>query len=174
LTGGTGSPTPPALGIADLAQAVGTALVQAGHTLAVAESCTGGLISKRLTDWPGSSRFFSGGVVAYANEVKAEILGIEEELIGRDGVVSESVAKGMAVGVAKRLNTSVGIGVTGIAGPQGGSADKPVGTVCYAVFMGGETMAWRELFPGDREAVRDRAAHAVLGSLLRLLEEREG
>ena len=158
----------------DLAEAVGHALVQSGNTLAVAESCTGGLLAKRLTDYPGSSRFLVGGVVAYANEVKAEILGIEEALIGKHGVVSEPVAKGMAAGVSRLLNTTLGMGVTGIAGPGGGSPEKPVGTVCYAVSFDGETMARRERFLGDREAVRDRAAHAALGFLLRLLREREG
>jgi nicotinamide-nucleotide amidase len=156
----------------DLAEAVGTALIRHGETLAVAESCTGGLISKRMTDLPGSSRYFHGGVVAYANEVKTGFLGVDGGLIERDGVVSESVAKAMAVGVAQKLNTSVGIGVTGIAGPGGGSAEKPVGTVFLAVSVGGETVARREVLLGDREAVRGRAAHAALGLLLRILKER--
>ena len=158
----------------ELAEAVGTALLCTGDTLAVAESCTGGLISKRMTDLPGSSRYFLGGVVAYANEVKTGILGVEEELIRNDGVVGEAVAKAMARGVARELKASVGMGVTGIAGPGGGTPEKPVGTVCYAVSLGGETVARKELFLGDREAVRERAAQATLGLLLRLLEGREG
>ena len=154
----------------DLAEAVGVALLRDGHTLAVAESCTGGLISKRMTDFPGSSRYFLGGVVAYANEVKAGVLGVGEDLIRAEGVVSEAVAKAMAAGVAEALGASMGIGVTGIAGPGGGSPEKPVGTVCYAIFLGEETVARTERFLGNREAVRARSAHAALGLLLRQLD----
>jgi len=157
----------------DLAEAVGIALLRGGDTLAVAESCTGGLISKRMTDLPGSSRYYWGGVVAYANEVKAGILCVDEELFERDGVVSEAVAKAMAVSVAQKLGTSVGVGVTGIAGPEGGSPEKQVGTVCYAVSIGGKPKSRRDLFLGDREAVRARATHATLGFLLRLLDGRD-
>ena len=158
----------------DLAEAVGDALVRHGETLAVAESCTGGLISKRMTDFPGSSRYFLGGLVAYANEVKTGVLGIEEELIQKDGVVSEAVAKAMASSVARGMGASVGIGVTGIAGPEGGTEEKPVGTVCFAVAYAGKDVVRRELFLGDREAVRARAAHATLGLLLKLLDRRDG
>ncbi len=160
-------------GSGDLAEAVGTALLRGGDTLAVAESCTGGLISKLMTDLPGSSRYFLGGVVAYSNEVKARILGVDEELFERDGVVSEAVAEAMAVGVAQRLGASVGVGVTGIAGPDGGSLEKPVGTVSYSVSLGGKPESQRALFLGDREAVRAQAAHAALGLLLRLLDGRD-
>ncbi len=158
----------------DLAEAVGSALLRAGKTLAVAESCTGGLISKRMTDLPGSSRFFLGGVVAYSNEVKRSILGIEEDLLAADGVVSQGVAEAMAVKGAELFQASAGIGITGIAGPSGGSPEKPVGTVWYAIHLEGQTVARRELFLADRTAVRARAAHGALGLLLRLLEGREG
>ncbi|MFH1765743.1 MAG: CinA family nicotinamide mononucleotide deamidase-related protein [Gemmatimonadota bacterium] len=158
----------------DLTEAVGAALLRTGHTLAIAESCTGGLVCKRVTDLPGSSRYFLGGVVAYADEVKAGVLGVGRELIRRNGVVSEAVAEAMAVGVARELEASVGVGVTGIAGPGGGSPGKPVGTVCYAISLCGKVQGRRELFLGNREAVRERAAHAVLGLLLRLLDGREG
>lgn len=158
----------------DLAEAVGSALLETGNTLAVAESCTGGLISKRMTDFPGSSRFFLGGVVAYSNRVKESILGIEEALLAADGVVSQGVAEAMALRGAELFGASAGIGITGIAGPSGGSAEKPVGTIWYAVHLEGRTVARRELFVGDRTAVRARAAHAALGLLLRLLEGREG
>ena len=160
-------------GSGDLAEAVGTALLRGGDTLAVAESCTGGLISKLMTDLPGSSRYFLGGVVAYSNEVKAGILGVDEGLFERDGVVSEAVATAMAVGVAQRLGASVGVGVTGIAGPDGGSVEKPVGTVYYSVSLGGKPKSQRGLFLGNREAVRARAAHAALLLLLRLLDGRD-
>jgi nicotinamide-nucleotide amidase len=157
----------------DLAEAVGAALRRSGNTLAVAESCTGGLISKRLTDVPGSSGYFLGGVVAYANDVKEGVLGVDEALVRQHGVVSEDVARAMALGVVQKLHASAGLGVTGVAGPGGGSPEKPVGTVFYAATVGGRTVVRRELFLGDREAVRERAAHATLGLLLRLLEGRE-
>jgi nicotinamide-nucleotide amidase len=156
----------------DLAEAVGEALVRGGHTLGVAESCTGGLIAKRISDIPGSSRFFQGGVVAYANEVKQDLLGVSESMIMEHGVVSEAVAEAMAKGVARRMGTTAGLGVTGVAGPGGGSEEKPVGTVCYAVLLGDQVVARRELFLGDREAVRARASQAALGLLFKLLEGR--
>ena len=158
----------------DLAEAVGMALLRGGDTLAVGESCTGGLISKRMTDQPGSSRYFLGGLVAYANDVKSGTLGIDESLIRQEGVVSEAIAKALASRVAEKMNASVGVGVTGIAGPGGGSLDKPVGTVWYAVSRGGKMAVRKELFLGDREAVRQRAAHATLGLLLRVLDGRDG
>lgn len=158
----------------DLAEAVGEALVAAGETLAVAESCTGGLVSKRMTDTPGSSEYFLGGVVAYANEVKVSALGVNPATLDSGGVVSEAVAAAMARGVAHRFCASVGIGVTGIAGPGGGSEDKPVGTVCFSVSCRERVEVRTKLFLGDREMIRARAAHAVLGLLLRLLREGKG
>ena len=157
----------------DLAEAVGMALLRGGDTLAVGESCTGGLISKRMTDQPGSSRYFLGGLVAYANDVKSGTLGIDESLIRQEGVVSEAIAKALASRVAEEMNASVGVGVTGIAGPGGGSMDKPVGTVWYAVARGGKMSVQKELFLGDREAIRQRAAHATLGLLWRVLHGRD-
>lgn len=157
----------------DLAEAVGNALLRGEETLAVAESCTGGLLSKRMTDLPGSSRFFQGGVVAYANEVKSGLLGIPEEPMTREGVVSEWTAKAMAEAVARTFNTSVGLGVTGIAGPGGGSTEKPVGTVWYSVWRQGRSAVRKEFFPGDRSAVRARAAHATLWMLLQVLEGKD-
>jgi nicotinamide-nucleotide amidase len=158
----------------DLAEAVGEALKKSGHTLGVAESCTGGLIAKRISDIPGSSRYFHGGVVAYANEVKEGILGVPSSMIYEHGVVSEAVAEAMATGVRRALGTSAGLGVTGIAGPGGGSREKPVGTVCFAASTGHRVSVKKELFLGDREAVRARASQATLGLLLRLLDGREG
>ena len=112
--------------------------------------------------------------MAYANEIKAGMLGVKEELFQRHGVVSEAVAEALAEGVALKMDTSIGIGVTGIAGPGGGSEEKPVGTVCFAIFIGGDTLARTGRFLGDREIIRERAAHNVLGFLLRLLEGRKG
>lgn len=153
-----------------LPQVVAELLVGARLTLATAESCTGGLIAKYLTDIPGSSAYFRQGWVCYANASKTQLLGVEEGLIERHGAVSEAVASAMVRG-AMRYGTDLGVSVTGIAGPDGGSPTKPVGTVCIA-------MGWRSpagevvtrertfLFPGDRETVRDRAAKTAL-SLLR-------
>jgi nicotinamide-nucleotide amidase len=158
----------------DLAEAVGDALMAGGDHLAVAESCTGGLIAKRMTDIPGSSGYFRGGVVAYANEIKTSVLGIDRGILDEAGVVSELVAGALAEGVARKLNASVGIGVTGVAGPGGGSEEKPVGTVCYAVALRGRTLTRKEVFLGDRSAIRERSAHATLGFLLRVLDGRDG
>lgn len=154
----------------DLAEAVSEALRHAGLTLAVAESCTGGLVAKRLTDLPGSSEILAGGVVAYANDAKTRLLGVADALIQKEGAVSEAVARRMAEGVADRFGVPCGLGITGVAGPGGGSEDKPVGTVWYAATVNGRTVARREGFPGDRAGVRERAAQAALFLLLRLVE----
>ncbi len=157
-----------------LAEAVGEDLLRAGVTLAVAESCTGGLIAKLLTDVPGSSAYFLGGVVAYANEAKARILRVEERLLERDGAVSRSVAEAMARGVASLFGAEAGIGVTGVAGPGGGTDEKPVGTVWYAASLGQRVVSRRGLFPGDRGDVRIRAARSALFLLLRALGQTPG
>jgi nicotinamide-nucleotide amidase len=156
----------------DLADAVRAALRERGLRLAVAESCTGGLVSKRLTDLPGSSEVLEGGVVAYANEVKVRELGVDSEVLERDGAVSEAVARQMAEGVASRLGVACGLGITGVAGPGGGTEDKPVGTVWYAATVSGRTVVRGERFPGDRAGVRERAAQGALFLLLRLLDGR--
>lgn len=158
-------------GTGDLAEAVGWALRKHGLTLAVAESCTGGLLAKRMTDIPGSSEYFLGGVVAYDNAVKEGILGLPRDLIDEVGAVSEEVAGRMAAAVAGKLGASVGAGITGIAGPGGGTPEKPVGTVWYAVHLDGRTLSRRDVFPGDRELIRERAAQATMGLLLRCLRE---
>ncbi|MFO8173067.1 MAG: competence/damage-inducible protein A [Longimicrobiales bacterium] len=154
----------------DLAEAVGRALRSSDVNLAVAESCTGGLIAKRLTDIPGSSRYFPGGVVAYSNEVKVRELGVPQGMLEEEGAVSRSVAEAMARGVAQRFGTRAGIGVTGVAGPGGGTDEKPVGTVWYAVRLNERTRVLKRQFPGDRESVRERATQAALALLLRMLE----
>ena len=153
----------------DLVSGVARALERAGETVAVAESCTGGLLAKRLTDRPGSSRWFLGGVVAYADAVKTEWLGVPAELIRAEGAVSEQVARALAVGAARAFGADGGVGITGIAGPGGGTPDKPVGTVWYAAVQGDRAVAERRVFPGDREVVRERSAQAALHLLYRLL-----
>lgn len=156
----------------DIVEAVSRALRSRQLTVAVAESCTGGLISKRITDRAGSSEIFLGGVVAYSNEAKARDLGVDRDQLEREGAVSETVALTMARGVARRYRADSGIGITGIAGPGGGTDEKPVGTVWHAATLGGKSVARRQQFMGDREAVRERAAQAALALLLRLLENK--
>ena len=157
---------------ADLVDAVAESLVRERRTVAVAESCTGGLLAKRLTDRPGSSRWFLGGIVAYADEAKTDRLGVAAELIREHGAVSEAVSRALASGVRRAFGAGVGVGITGIAGPDGGSADKPVGTVCYSVALGDALTSERRRFPGDREAVRERSAQAALHLLHRALAGR--
>ena len=156
----------------DLAEAVGQALLEESSSMAVAESCTGGLVAKRVTDQPGSSRYFLGGIVAYANTIKTDLLGVSPGVLRNHGAVSQEVAEAMARGVAEVFGATFGIGITGIAGPDGGTPDRPVGTVWYAVFSPGETVARRDLFLGGREDIRERAAQAALNLLLRVMEDR--
>ena len=145
-----------------LAGIVVNLLREKGLTIGVAESCTGGLLGGRLTDVPGSSDVFRGGIIAYDNRVKVGQLAIAEELLRTQGAVSEAVAREMAVGVQRRLSVDVGVGVTGIAGPGGGTPDKPVGTVCLAVTGLGEDRVRRTIFLGSRPEVRARAVQAAL------------
>jgi nicotinamide-nucleotide amidase len=146
------------------------AALLAGRTVAVAESCTGGLLSARLTDRPGSSAYFAGGVVPYSNEAKVRLVGVDPDLIERFGAVSTEVAEALALGAAERFGASVGIGVTGIAGPDGGTEEKPVGLVCFSVLEpGGDRLTRRVRLPGGRFDVRDRATTVSMHLLRRLL-----
>jgi len=154
----------------DLVEAVSRALDVAGLAMATAESCTGGLLAKRMTDHPGSSRVFRGGVVAYANRIKVDLLGVDEAELEREGAVSELVARQMALGVGRVLDAPVGVGITGIAGPSGGSADKPVGLVWYAVSVRGRVEARMAVFGPDRVGIRERSAQAALAEVLHRLE----
>jgi len=145
-----------------LAESLVEALAAAGGTLATAESCTGGLVGARITDVPGASSVYLGGIVAYSNRAKSERLGVPEESLERHGAVSEPVVRGMAEGVRAAYAASLGIAVTGIAGPGGGTDEKPVGTVWLAVADRDGTEARSFVFPGSREMVRERAAHKAL------------
>lgn len=156
----------------DLVEAVSDALRGARKTVATAESCTGGLVAQRITARAGASDVFLGGVVAYADRAKRELLGVDRRVLEEEGAVSEAVARALAAGVAERFGASAGVGVTGVAGPSGGTDAKPVGTVWYAVSLDGRILARKERFPGDRDEVRDRSAQAVLTLLLRMLEGR--
>jgi nicotinamide-nucleotide amidase len=143
----------------------------AGRTVAVAESCTGGLMSARLTELPGSSAYFAGGAVVYSNEAKISIVGVDPELIARVGAVSAEVAEALASGAVSRFDADVGVGITGIAGPGGGTPDKPVGTVCFSVCLrdGASRITRRLLLPGSRSDIRDRSTTVAMHLIRRLL-----
>jgi len=143
-----------------------------GFTLGAAESCTGGLVAARLTEIGGSSDVFRGSVVAYANDVKESELGVSGELLERHGAVSAEVAQAMARGVRERLRADVGVAVTGIAGPEGGTEEKPVGLVLLHVVGPDGEKARRIELPGDRETVRGRATAAALHLVRKLMENR--
>jgi nicotinamide-nucleotide amidase len=150
-------------------EVVGLRLAVAGFTLAVAESCTGGLISQRLTEVPGSSVYFMEGVVTYSNDAKTRSLGVDAELILKHGAVSAEVAEAMAEGVRRRADTDFGLSVTGIAGPGGGTEEKPVGLVCIALSDDAHTEHRKFILPGDRHLIRWRASQAALDLLRRRL-----
>lgn len=153
-----------------LPEVVGGLLARGGLRVAVGESCTGGLVTARLVDAPGSSAWVGAGVVAYSNDVKRQVLGVPAELLETHGAVSEPVALAMAAGARRVDGADVGVGVTGVAGPAGGTADKPVGTVCLAVAgPGAAEVAVTVRLPGDRAMVRAQAARVALDLLRRAL-----
>ncbi len=150
----------------------------AGHTLAAAESCTAGLFAGRMTDRAGSSAYFLGGGVVYSNEAKIDLAGVEPELIERVGAVSTEVAEALAEGIARRFGAELGVGITGIAGPEGGTPDKPVGLVCFSVWMDDRAdpagsprrLTRRSVLPGSRSDIRDRSVTVAMHLLRRLLQ----
>jgi nicotinamide-nucleotide amidase len=148
---------------------VGLRLTVGGYTIAVAESCTGGLIAERLTDVAGSSRYFIEGVVAYSNESKTRTIGVEPVLLLEHGAVSGPVAEAMAEGIRRRAQTDFGLAVTGIAGPGGGTEEKPVGLVYIALASEVKTEHRKLMLPGDRHLIRWRASQAALDLLRRRL-----
>ena len=156
-------------GDTDLAAVVLDRARRAGLSLGAAESCTGGLVAGRITDVPGSSDVFVGAVVCYSNRLKTELLDVSPELIAEYGAVSEPVARAMAEGARARLGADVAVSVTGIAGPAGGTEQKPVGTVWFAVASPGGTESRRVIFPGSRKEIRERAAQTALFQINRRL-----
>jgi nicotinamide-nucleotide amidase len=146
-----------------------------GRWLAVAESCTGGLMAARLTDPPGASAYFAGGVVAYSDRAKSELVGVDPGLIERVGAVSQEVADALADGARERFGADVGVGITGIAGPDGGTEEKPVGLVCFSVSLdSGERISRQLQLPGGRSDVRDRSTTVAMHLLRRLLQGERG
>jgi nicotinamide-nucleotide amidase len=145
-------------------------LLDGGRTVAVAESCTGGGMSARLTDRAGSSAYFVGGAVVYSNAAKRDLAYVDPDLIARVGAVSVEVADALADGAVRRFGADIGIGITGIAGPDGGTEEKPVGTVCFSVVdRDGHRLTRSAGLPGDRADVRDRSGTVALHLLRRLL-----
>ena len=150
---------------------VAALLREQAKTISVAESCTGGLVAGRLTEQPGASEYVAGGVVAYSNEAKRELVGVSAETIDSCGAVSPEVARELAAGVRERLSSDIGVGVTGIAGPEGGSEEKPVGLVCFAV-SGAEGSVERSIqLPGSRDDVRDRSTTVAMHLVRTFLEQ---
>ncbi len=159
-----------ASGETSLEEVVGKMLEQQGLTVATAESCTGGLLAKRMTDVPGSSAWFRGGVVAYTAESKMVLLGVDPDHIQRHGEVSEQVARDLAVGARRRFGTDFGVGITGIAGPDGGTEEKPVGTVHVAIATPDAVEQRMFVFPGGRRLIRRLSTSIALDSVRRMLE----
>ncbi|MGO9382107.1 MAG: competence/damage-inducible protein A [Mycobacterium sp.] len=146
----------------------------AGRRIATAESCTAGLLAARLTDRPGSSDYVMGGVVSYSNEAKAELLGVDPALIDKHGAVSEPVAEAMAAGALQRFGADTAVAITGIAGPGGGTDEKPVGTVCFTVMQDGGRKDTRTLrLPGNRSDIRERSTTVAMHLLRRILSNNE-
>lgn len=141
-------------------------------TVAVAESCTGGLISSRITDVAGASDYFLAGLVTYSNEAKERFLSVPKDLIVAKGAVSREVAEKMAEGVRHAAGADIGFSVTGIAGPGGGTKEKPVGTVCMGLAAGGTVLARQHGFDGDRSAIKRQSADEAMTFVLDYLEGR--
>ena len=159
----------------DIAKEVAKLLIARGWTLALAESCTGGIVCAALTDLPGSSDWFERGYITYSNQAKTECLGVPAETIESFGAVSEQVAKAMSEGAQKNAGVNVAVSITGIAGPAGGSIEKPVGTVCFGWTIQQEnlvaiTICKTMQFSGDRQAVREQARDYALSELIELLK----
>ena len=155
--------------MSQITQVLAGELTALGWMMATAESCTGGLIAAQCTDLPGSSRWFDRGLVSYSNSAKSELLGVDASLIAAHGAVSDEVACAMALGAVYRTNARATVSVTGIAGPDGGSDAKPVGTVWFGWCIDGLVYSECQLFTGDRQQVRQASSkHALQGLMQRL------
>ncbi len=156
-----------------LAEDVGKLLRSKGLTVSVAESCTGGRLGDMLTDVPGSSDYFRGGVISYSNDAKINLLGVNSKTLKAKGAVSEEVAIQMAAGARTKLGADIGIGITGIAGPAGGTVAKPVGLVYVAVSSITSSECSKNLFKGSRSSIKDQSAQKALEMLGEFLDKTE-
>lgn len=152
-------------------ETIGRLMKKLGLTLGIGESCTGGLVCHKITNISGSSEYFKGGVVAYSNEIKEQILGVSEKILKDFGAVSKETAIAMARGARKNLGSDIGMGITGIAGPTGGSKAKPVGTVFVAVSDKTKGKSRRFLFKGKRQTIKIAASNTALKMLKEFLEQ---
>ena len=153
-----------------LCETLATRLRERGWMLATAESCTGGLIAAACTELPGSSDWFERGFVTYSNEAKVESLGVDAEWIAQHGAVSEVAARAMAHGALRHSHAQVAVAVTGVAGPSGGSVDKPVGTVWFGFMVNGRLHSETRRFDGDRAAVREQTVDHALRRVIELID----
>ncbi len=139
------------------------------YKIVSAESCTGGLFASTLIDIPSASSVLEESYVTYSQEAKIKICGVKEETITKNGIVSEEVAFEMANGIAKRTNSNIGVGITGYAGPTGGTIEKPVGTVCFGFYINGKTYTYTRLFKGNRNQIRRKSVNFAIIMLLKLI-----
>ena len=153
----------------DLEQKVGELLSQRGLTLAVAESCTGGLLGHRITNVSGSSGYFEGGIISYSNEAKEAVLGVPHDILIEHGAVSRETALAMARGARRVLGTDLAVSVTGVAGPGGGTTEKPVGLVYIGLSAEGAELCDKHVWQGDRAANKEQSAEAALKLILQYL-----
>lgn len=157
------------MNIDELSRAIGRRLVRRKITVSVCESCTGGMFGSIITRIPGSSKYFSGGVIAYSNDVKKKIVGVKTETLRKYGAVSAEVAKEMARGIQEKLKSDIGIGITGIAGPLGSSKKKPVGLVYIGLSYKKKLFVEKFLLKGNRDQIRKKSCREALMLLCRLL-----
>lgn len=155
--------------ITQLAQLLGNKLVAKGWQISCAESCTGGGLGYAITSISGSSAWFKKGFITYSNDAKQDLLGVSEDTLNRYGAVSAATVEEMAAGAAKHANAEVAVAISGIAGPDGGTPDKPVGTVWFGFFIDGHSMSHKLQINGDRQAVRVKAIEFALSNTLQLL-----
>jgi nicotinamide-nucleotide amidase len=157
--------------ITQLAQLLGNTLSAKGWQISCAESCTGGGVGYAITSISGSSAWFKKGYITYSNDAKQELLGVSEHTLIQHGAVSAKTVEEMAIGAAKQANAEVAIAISGIAGPDGGTPDKPVGTVWFGFFINGHSMSQKQLITGNRQAVRIKAIEFALSNTLMLLQK---
>lgn len=150
-------------------EVVGHLLSESGKTIAVAESCTAGMLGMHITRVPGSSSYFKGGMICYSNDAKMELCGVPPDLLQKHGAVSAEVAEALASGVRRALHSDIGLSITGIAGPGGGSPEKPVGLVYIGISDGNQSISRHRIMPGDRETIRERSTYLALSWLRRFL-----